>query len=382
MESLTRRVMQRILHVLNALNVGGTETVIMNLYRRIDRSEFQFDFVVHVPDEGVFEPEIRRLGGRVFRAQKYYMKNYLSYAGWWRAFLRDHPEYRVVHCHQGSCAPVCLREANKAGRVSVAHSHGTRNPDRSPRTLVWELNSWPTRYIAQRFLACSEEAGIDRFGSRVVRSQRFHVMKNGIDVGRFVFNPEARAKVRKGLGIGENALVVGHAGRLSPQKNHEQIFDVFSKVADRRGDAVLMLVGRGERERELRTLAGSLGIVDRVIFAGVHPNVEDYYSAMDVFLFPSHWEGLGMVAVEAQASGLPVVASEAVPTLADVGADLFERLSLDEPAEAWARAILSHVGESRDARSADAVRRAGYDVADVARWLQDYYARIEETGGN
>lgn len=374
--------MQRILHVLNALNVGGTETVIMNLYRRIDRSEFQFDFVVHVPDEGVYEPEIRQLGGRVFRAQKYYVKNYLPYARWWRGFLRDHPEYRVVHCHQGSCAPVCLREANRAGRVSVAHSHGTRNPDRSPRTLAWELSSWPTRHVAQRFLACSEEAGIDRFGSKVVRSSRFHVMKNGIDVKRFEFSPVARAEVRASLGIGESTLVVGHAGRLSPQKNHEKILSVFSCVADRHGNSVLMLVGQGEREQELRSLAGSLGMGDRVIFAGVHPNVEDYYSAMDVFLFPSHWEGLGMVAVEAQASGLSVVASEAVPTLADVGADLFERLSLDEPAEVWARAILSHVGESRDARSADAARRAGYDVADVASWLQDYYARIEETDGN
>ncbi len=365
--------MQRILHILNSMNIGGTETVLMNLDRKVDRSRYQFDFVVHSTDEGAYESEIRELGGRVFRTEKYLVKNYPSYSRWWRMFLANHPEYQIVHCHQGSVAPVCLHEANRAGRVSIAHSHGTRNPDRSPRTLAWELNSWPTRHVAQQFLACSEEAGADRFGSKVAHSSRFHVMKNGIDVKKFEYSPVTRAEVRTRLGISESTLVVGHAGRLSPPKNHDQIITVFSSVANRRIDAVLMLVGKGEREREIRSLAKSLGIDDKVIFAGAHPNVEDYYSAMDVFLFPSHWEGLGMVAVEAQASGLPVIASKAVPTLADVGANLFERLDLSDSVDTWADVVLSRAGGKRDGRGARAAREAGYDIADVAEWLQEYY---------
>lgn len=374
--------MNRILHVVNTMNVGGTETVLMNIYRRIDRLKLQFDFVVHMPEEGVYEAEIDSLGGRVFRVEKYHVKNYLTYSHWWRSFLAEHPEYRIVHCHQGSVAPVCLHEVNRAGRISIAHSHATRNPKRSLRTIVWEANSWPTRLVAKNFLACSEEAGTDRFGKGVVGSSRFHVMRNGIDISRFEFNVRRRREVRRNLGIAESTFVVGHVGRFSEEKNHALLIDAFAEVARRKPGSSLLLVGGGALEAWVRKRVTSVGLDGRVMFLGVRPNIEDYYSAMDVFLFPSHWEGLGMVAVEAQASGLPVVASEAVPTLADVGAGLFERLSLDEPAEAWARAILSHVGESRDARSADAARRAGYDVADVASWLQDYYARIEETDGN
>ena len=368
--------MERILHVVNSMDIGGTETVLMNLNRQISHTEFQFDFVVHVPHECAYESEILELGGRVFHTEKYVLSNYRSYLRWWREFLSRHPEYHIVHGHQGSSAAVCLREANRAGRVSIAHSHNTRNPERNLRVLAWELNSWPTRYIAKQFLACSIEAGIDRFGRNIVHSPHFHVMKNGIDVKRFEFNAAARTRLRAELNLMESDFAVGHVGRFSSQKNHKWLLRVFKALQTTYDNAALLLVGQGELEDQIRDEAKALGISSKVRFLGAHSNVEDYYSAMDIFCFPSVLEGLGMVAVEAQTSGLPVIASEAVPLAADVGAGLLTRMSLEESSEEWAKVLLSHVGGSRATRAAQFTREAGYDIVDVAMWLQDYYSRM------
>ena len=365
--------MYRILHVVNSMDIGGTETVLMNLYRRLDYSKFQFDFVVHVTHECAYESEIDSLGGRVIRTNKYFVKNYLSYSRWWRDFLAEHPEYPIVHGHQGSTAPVCLHEANRAGRISIAHSHATRDSQRNLRTLLWELNSLPTRFVAQQFLACSEEAGVDRFGHKIVSSPRFHIMKNGIDVARFAFNHDARKRLREEFGAGEDCFVVGHVGRFSVPKNHAWLLRVFKAVLAIQPNAMLLLIGQGDLENAIRSQANNMGIASRVRFLGAHTDVETFYSAMDAFCFPSLSEGLGMVAVEAQVSGLPVIASEAVPMLADIGAGLFERLSLNENAEAWAKALLEHIRKPRNLHAAQVARDVGYDISDVAEWLQSYY---------
>ena len=368
----------RVLQVIGAMDCGGAETVVMNLYRNMDRGKVQFDFVVHTRRECFYDREIRRLGGRIYRAEKYNVRNYFAYRGWWREFFRAHPEYRVVHGHIGSSAAIYLREARCAGRYAVAHSHNTNGSgDSFLHRTAWQACSWPTRFAADAFFGCSRQAGLDRYGSRVVNSERYRQFNNAIDGGRFSFSAPARDRIRREYGW-ENAFVVGHVGRFAPQKNHGRLLEIFREVHDRERSARLLLLGEGPLEGEMRRKCAELGIEGAVAFVGVRADAQDYYSAMDVFCFPSLWEGLGMAAVEAQANGLPCVAAESVPREADIGAGLFESLGLKQPDAIWADALLARRGQPRMRGTEEYLKTAGYDIAGQARWLARFYLAAAE----
>ena len=368
----------RVLQVIGAMDCGGAESVIMNLYRMMDREKVQFDFVVHTERDCFYDQEILRLGGTIHRAEKYNVRNYFAYRGWWAAFFRAHPEYRVVHGHIGSSAAIYLHEARKAGRYAIAHSHNTRdNGGFSLHHIAWEACSWPTRFVADAFFGCSRQAGLDRYGSRVVNSERYRQFNNAIDGSRFQFSAQARDRIRRAYGL-EDAFVIGHAGRFVPQKNHERLLEVFRAVYDEERSARLLLLGEGPLEGKMRQKCAELGVADAVVFAGVHANAQDYYSAMDVFCFPSRWEGLGMAAVEAQANGLPCLAAETVPREADIGARLFETLGLEQPDGIWADAILARREQRHMQGTEPYLKAAGYDIADQAQWLTSFYLAAAE----
>ena len=365
--------MIRVLHVVNSLNMGGTESVLLNLYRKIDREAIQFDFAVHTKVEGLLEHEVRKLGGNIVRLDKYRGVNIGSYVRQWEQLLDSHPEWQVVHGHMGSSAPIYLGISRKRGRYAIAHSHGTNNPNRTIRDIVWNLASYPVRWAADGYMACSREAGLDRFGRRIVESDRFTIMKNAIDVNAFQYDSNRRMQIRRELSISDGCFVVGHVGRFAPQKNHHFLLEVFRLVLNSNPNSMLLLLGKGPLEQDIRSLASEMGISEHVQFAGVRQNVNDYYQAMDAFCFPSYWEGLGMVAVEAQSSGLSCITSDAIPPIADIGAGLLHRMSLKEDGDRWANALLAASEVSRPVDSFSYARRAGYDTEDVAAWLADYY---------
>ncbi len=370
--------MLRVLQVIGTMNQGGgSESMLMNYYRNIDRSRVQFDFVVHTKRSDSFEDEIKRLGGRVFHAKKKYnLLNLPTYLSWWRKFLREHPEYTVVHGHIGSSAAVYLGEAKRQGRYTIAHSHGTKDvTDSILHRIVWCTCSYPTRYIADHFFACSVEAGKDRYGKQVVGSDRFEVLPNAIDCRKFVFSQVKRDMIRDEYGLG-NAFVIGHVGRFMPQKNHEQLIDIFDCLHRKIPDSKLLLLGEGPLKASIQNKCHEKGLDDAVIFAGVHDNIEDFYSAMDVFFFPSAWEGLGIVVVEAQVAGLPCIVSDTVPRLADIGAGLFEEVSLDKADEEWADKLAACRGLSHMTGTIVFAQNAGYDIQNAAATLQTFYMSL------
>lgn len=374
----------RVLMVIGCMGMGGAEAMIMNIYRCIDRQKVQFDFLVHKNRHGDYEEEITSLGGRIYRIDKYLVKNYFSYVRQLKMHFSAHPEHKIVHCHIGSSAPVCLRIAKRFGAYTIAHSHSTRDTIRDIHSRLWFINSFFTRFIADHFFACSKEAAIDRFGKRVAESDRCEVIYNGIDCGRFSFNQVNRENIRKKYGLEKN-FVVGNVGRHTPPKNPLFMLQVFAEVYKKDSNARLLQVGQGELTEQMRTESRRLGIENAVIFAGAHLDVEKYYSAMDVFLFPSLWEGLGMVAVEAQTNGLHSIVSDAIPILADIGAGLYHSVSLSKGAEEWAEEVLKFrcVRPAEDALSfrdtqcaedakAHAIK-AGYDVRHIAKNLANFY---------
>lgn len=371
--------MIRVLQVIGAMDRGGAETMLMNLHRAIDRDQVQFDYLVHEKRRCDYDDEIEKLGGRIFRVPRYTIANAVAYRRLVRAHLSQHPEHTVVHGHIGSCATQYLQEAKRAGRYAIAHSHA-QNFLPGAMGLAFRVMTRGTRNVADYFMACSREAGIDRFGKEVVESDRFRVVNNGIDAGRYVVDSARHEQARAALGLGPSmdaggAPVIGHVGRLAPEKNHGFLLEAFSGVLEVYPEARLVFVGRGPLEDGLRADVRARGMEERVVFAGVTDDVPLYLAAFDVFALPSVREGLSMAAVEAQAAGLPTLLSTGVPEAACVS-DSAERLPLEAGPRAWSARLCgmcAAFSAADRAKGVAQVRAAGFDVRDVARELQAFY---------
>lgn len=367
----------RVLMVIGCMGMGGAEAMIMNIYRCIDREKIQFDFLVHKGQSGYYEKEIISLGGRIYRIDKYLVKNYFSYVRQLKRHFSAHPEHKIVHCHIGSSAPVCLRVAKGFGCYTIAHSHSTRDTIRDLHSRLWFINSFFTRFIADHFFACSKEAAIDRFGKRVFESDRCEIIYNGIDCDRFSFNQVNREYIRNKFSLEDN-FVVGNVGRHTPPKNPLFMLQVFAEVYKKDSNARLLLVGQGELTEQMRTECRRLGIENAVIFAGAHLDVEKYYSAMDVFLFPSLWEGLPLTLIEAQVNGLNIVVSNAITNFSDIGAGLLHYLSLDNSLEEWADKVLRYGIYKRPKNAEECAILAGWESKKTAKKLELFYRKVKE----
>lgn len=363
----------RILHVIGIMNRGGAETMIMNLYRHIDREKVQFDFVENSLEPAAFDEEIRSLGGRIYRCMHYNGKNHFAYVRWWKQFFRDHAgEFAAVHGHLGSTAAIYLSVAKKAGLFTIAHSHNTGR--RTLSGLLYQAYAYPTRYLADFFFGCSVDAGISRYGRKVCANPyKFKVLNNAIETEQFAFAPDIRMRMREELGLAEKN-VIGHVGRFEQQKNHEFLIRIFAQIRKRDPNAVLLLVGDGVLRKTTEEQVRFLGLEGSVIFAGVQERVCDYYQAMDILVLPSLFEGKPFVIVEAQTAGLFCVISDKVPVECMVTENLVTVCGLRESPEQWAEHILSRLGGERNDRSAE-VSRSGYDIHETARWLENYYVR-------
>lgn len=370
----------RVLHVIGAMDRGGAETMIMNLYRSIDRSRLQFDFLVHEQRECDYDAEIESLGGSIYRLPRFNGANLIGYRSLCRRFFREHPEHAVVHGHIGSSAAVYLSAAKAAGKRTVAHSH-SRNYIKGLGGAAFAAASFPTRYVADWFFACSEEAGLARFGSSVVRGDRFAVLDNGIDLEWYRCDEEGHQEAKRSLGL-EGRPVFGHVGRFDPVKNHAFLLEAFSLLLRDLPDAVLVLAGRGELEEQMKGRARELGIGDAVRFLGVVDDVPPLLRALDVFVFPSVNEGLPVATIEAQASGVQCLISDGVPERAFISDDVV-RLPLSAGAAGWASEMLRLYGESRKRERSDraeAARARGFDVAQTAQRLCRFYDRLRVEG--
>lgn len=294
----------RVLQVVASLNAGGMENYIMNMYRMIDRSKVQFDFVVHHAAIGLYEEEIKELGGKIYHFTVLDDKNIFKYISELNAFFDMHKEYRIVHGHLSSLAVFYLGAAKRHGIPwRVAHSHGAGFLHTIKGTAKYLLFR-TTKWNANVRLACSTEAG--RY---LYEKDTFEFVPNGVDITRFAFDENQRVRMRKELGIHQE-YVIGHVGRFNLQKNHEYLLRIFEKVHAKVPDTKLLLVGDGELFSSIKKYAEDHGITNSIIFAGVHKDVENYYQAMDIFVLPSLFEGLPVTGIEAQYSGLPCLFSD------------------------------------------------------------------------
>lgn len=361
----------RILHVIGIMNRGGAETMIMNLYRNVDREKVQFDFVQNENTGASYDGEITALGGKIYHCPRYCGKNHFLYIKWWKDFFEQHhSEYPVVHGHIGSTAAIYLSVAKKYGAYTIAHSHSA-----GTGTGLYRFFAYPTRYVADHFFACSRDAGVSRYGKKVgMDVSRCQVLSNAIDTRKFVFSEEIRCKVRKKLHIEEGTLVVGHVGRFVDAKNHVFLLEIFRQLHQRNKDSVLLLIGDGELRPQIEAVVKQKSLENAVILTGVQPNVCDYYQAMDVFAFPSVYEGLPVSLVEAQAAGVPCCVSGNVPQEAAI-TDLVEFVRLEDGASRWADRVLLRAREPRRNMYAE-IEKAGFDVSVTSKWLEEFYTKV------
>ena len=357
----------RVLHILQRMEAGGTQALLMNIYRKINRNKVQFDFLVEYPDKQFYDDEIKQLGGKIYYSTVRKDFNILKFCSLLKEILKKNPEYKIVHVHTYSIGYFCLKAAKKAGiPVRIAHSHNNETVHDSKYLFKLALQKIYTIHATDLF-ACSAEAGKYLF-----KDKPFRVLKNAIDSQQFIANENTRREVRQELGL-ENKFVIGHVGRMHPQKKQHFLIDVFAEIKKKKPNAELILVGTGPLEEKVRSKVADKGLTESVHFLGNRKDMNRIYQAMDVFVFPSLFEGLGIVAIEAQAAGVPIVCSEGLPPETDI-TPIYRKLLLSDGAEKWANAALEMAQNPKaHTNMQQYVIDAGFDMDAIAKYMESYY---------
>lgn len=340
----------------------------MNLYRHIDRSKVQFDFVKHSPGKGAFEDEIISLGGQIYEAPRYRVYNQLSYERWWRRHLKAHPEHQIIHGHFFSHSAVYFRVARQFGRTTIGHVHMAPASHKNisfTRRMKLAIVEQTERY-SDICLACSEESGKWLFPNK-----GFTVLRNGLDCNQFRFDQAIRKEMRSSFGLG-NSLTLGTVANLSPVKNPMGLLDILEEVLCLRSDTKLLWVGEGPMRESIEARIHADGIEDSVILLGSRGDVSCLLQAMDIFLLPSFSEGLPMSLIEAQAAGLPCYVSNSVTHEVDI-TGMCNFLDINDRKQ-WAERIINNTDCRKD--TSYYVMDAGYDIHETATWIQDLYLSI------
>lgn len=371
--------MIRVLHMIASLGIGGTQAMIMNLYRTIDRSKVQFDFIIDhsdSPRHTYFADEIKQLGGNIYIMPTFKGSNILEIVKAWDCFFKEHREYGILHNHARSYACIYLPIAKKYGVKTIAHSHSTSN-GKGISALIKKILQYPLRYQADYFFGCSMSAGEWLFGRKIANSSNYYLIRNAVDLDNYRFNSDIRKEYRKWIGAKENIVVYVHVGRLHESKNHSFLLNVFAEIQKEKENSLLVLVGEGELREKIEKQAKALLIDDRVVMLGIRSDVHYIFQASDYFLFPSLWEGLPVTVIEAQAAGVPCFISDKVTSEVNIS-ELVTSLPIDKGVKPWVDAIMQTSIKRKDVSSE--IINAGFDIQRSAQWIMKFYDTIGNEG--
>lgn len=361
----------RILQVSYSMDLGGAETLIMNLYRNIDRTKVQFDFLLHAEEESAYEEEIIKLGGKIYRIPRFLGYNKLSYDKALREFLSNHPEHIIIHDHLMDSASETFHIAKKMGRITISHSH-TEIIEKSLEERIRFFFRKDLYKNADYRFACSNKAGEWLYRNKA----DFSVIKNGIETDKYAFNEETRKEKRRELGLADNDYIIGTVGRLVEQKNQKRTLEIFSDYLKTNEKGKLVIVGDGPLRETLEKTAKALDIEDNVLFLGSRRDVSSILMAFDIFILTSFSEGLGIVLIEAMASGLSCVFSDSIPHEVDIIPELIKRISLDSGNSEWLKAINESSKDYNRTISYKRVKDCGYDIEETAKKLESFYLSL------
>lgn len=365
----------RVLHITEMLSAAGIESFIMNMYRRIDRSCVQFDFLVLRDEHEFYDDEIKELGGI-----KYWVHSNISNTLFRildetqqiEQFLKEH-HYDVVHIHyttplRAPYLKACLKASVKK-RIYHSHSAYVSGKNFIKHAVYGYMKKQISKYATDYF-ACSMAAAEWIFEKKLIDDGTVKIIYNGIDTKKFAYSVSDREAVRKELNINDEFVLV-HTGRFMSQKNHRFVVDVFCELKKICTGSKLLLLGTGELFEEVKHQVNELGLADDVIFAGVRSDVNRFLSAADCYIMPSLYEGLPVSAIEAECAGLPCIFSENITREVSLIEEI-EFLSLDETVHEWVKQILKFRDVERHDKS-EIVKNSGYDIQAVAKKMQQLY---------
>ena len=353
----------RVLQVIRHMNIGGAETFIMNVYRNIDREKVQFDFLVN--GEGVFDEEIKKLGGKI-HVMKYITEiGQIKYKKNLKNFFNEH-NYNIVHSHIDQVSGIILEAANECNiKCRIAHSHSTKNANNIIGKIYKKYLQTKINRNANLLLACGEEAAKWLYKDK---SKETIIINNGIDLEKFYFSNEKRIKIRKEWNISDDFIVLGHVGRFAKVKNHEFLIKVYYEYLKDNPKSILVLVGTGDLKQKIKKMVENYEIEEHVKFLGNRQDVSDIYCGMDCFVFPSLYEGISISMIEAQVSGLNIFASDTIDKNTDISGNI-KWLSIKETPKTWSKEVLEMPLE----RNVKNIRVQDYNIKNVANKLQNLY---------
>lgn len=362
----------RVLQIGFGYKVGGIQNCLLNFYKNIDKENFQFDFINMTGHKFYYEEDIKKIGGAIYDIPNE-LSNPIKCYNKLKEIIKDN-KYDIVHINKNSLAcMVAIKAVKDSGvKVKIIHSHSTKSNAGRVANIIHNINKRFIHKYCDYFFACSQEAGRWMYTDKIIKSNKFYILNNAIDLNKFTFNKEKRNEIRQKLNIKENELIIGHVGRFVPIKNHKFIIDLFNNISNKNSNTKLLLVGDGVLLEEMKSYVQTLGLMEKVIFLGNRRDTYDLYQAMDIFVLPSFHEGLPIVGVEAQASGLPCVFSTSVTKEAKI-LDESCFVSLDETIDIWSDKILNMLKNTKRNTQLDKITKSGFDIKHETKRLENMY---------
>lgn len=374
----------RILHVFGAMNCGGAETLIMNVYRKIDKEKFQFDFAVNTDIPGYYDEEIKALGGRIFYHPSP-KSNLVNYIQSFSNTLKSYGPFNAVHSHvhNFSAIPVSIAKFNKVP-VRVAHSHSTlKFSEGAKRSIYYYISKKILKLYSTNLLSCSSDAAHALFGKGILNDAKHRILSNGINLEVYENsleneNENDNFRFRK-LGIQEKSIIIGHVGSFSYPKNHKFLIELFKNILESMPESHLLLIGDGPLKNEIEESAKLAGIYENVHFLGIRDDIPQLLKLMDVFVFPSLYEGLGIALIEAQAAGIPCIVSNNVPEESNLNTGYFEFLSLNKDFSQWSMKINEALRNKEiklpSQERFELIKKKGFSVDSTTKILEAIYGQ-------
>lgn len=368
--------MIKILNIIGRRPTGGIGTFVLNYQKHMDSSSVHMDYLLFSDEEnGPFDEKVKSMGSTVYVLPALKHSRLFTLRKKLVGFFSDYEnQYNIVHLHSANIAFICLPVAKKFGiKRLIIHSHATKYSEKRLNAFRNRILCVGLNKMATDFFACSPDAGKFLFGEGLYNAGKVTVINNAIEAGKFRYSEETRREMRKKLGV-ENNLVICHTGRFSAQKNHSFLIDIFSNIARKKDNAVLLLAGAGEDFEKIKRKVNGFGLEKKVMFLGVRSDVPDLLQAADAFVLPSIYEGLPYSAIEAQACGLPCAFSNEIANSVNIVNSQF--ISLEKTAEYWADKIIEACDSFVRRDTIDDVRKAGYDITLEAKNLEDIYCSL------
>lgn len=364
----------KVLRIIGECKTGGTETIALNYYKNLNHDLVGMDFLFYSPSLPRFSKELEANGDRVINVVDY-TENLIGSIREIRDVVKN-GNYDIVHAQLNALNFFPLLGAYLGGaKIRIAANHSTANMKYEPKKSIVKYLVRPSAgMLATNYAACSEYAGEWCFGKQALKNGKIKIIHNAIDLSSFNYSDETRQSIRSKMGW-NGKFVIGHAGRFTEQKNHKFMVEIFAKVHEKYPEAILAFAGDGHLMDEVKAQVKELGLTDSVQFLGVRFDMNELMQGMDIFLFPSLYEGLGNVITEAQAVGLRSIASDVVPNEVKM-TELVDFISLNKSADFWADAILKYKDGYIHKSRHDDLKKAGYEIKSAARDLEKYYLEL------